>query len=58
MFVLVNTYLDHDFVSDVSVREVGAVYGPFDSKEAAVEARDEMEFDHPEWVLVRTVHTP
>lgn len=56
-YVLVNTHFDFT-PGDGRQREVGAVYGPFASKEAAEQARDEMEFPNPEYVFVRCIHVP
>jgi hypothetical protein len=57
MFVLVNTFVDHDYTTDTSNIAVGAVYGPFDSKETAEKERDAMQFPNPELVCIRRIHT-
>lgn len=54
MYVLVNTFFEYE--SGERDRAVGAVYGPFDTKQAAQDERDAMGFPHPEQVFVRPVY--
>lgn len=55
-YVLVNTFMDYRTGTNDYMREVSAVYGPYPTREAALNARDEMDFPHPEYVFVRPIN--
>lgn len=60
MYIVISTFLDYSNgnPNDRPDPVAGAVWGPFDTREEARTAIEEMDFPHPEHVYIRPLHAP
>lgn len=56
MFVLVSTFNEWNATTKTSTVRVNNVYGPYPTKVDAEQAKDRMQFPHPDQVFIRPVH--